>query len=356
MSTDNQITVGILGLGRSGWGIHCQAIKDIGEKFRVACVYDPIVERRNQVAEDMKCTAHGSVEDVLSDQSVEMVIVSSPNPFHAPQAIQALEAGKHVLCEKPFGLVVADVDAMIEASQKSGKVLQPFQQRRFEPDFQKIKELCDSGIFGDIQLIRTCWNGFKRRWDWQTTKSMSGGALNNNGPHPIDHAMELFGGEEPDVQCEMKRCLCSGDAEDFLKIVLTGEGRPMVEIELIDCIPFEQDRWLIAGTKGGLRGTADNLEWKWVDWSAMPERPLDMNPTPDRSYNREELEWQTESWQPQRASDAGAGAAPSSRPVMQMYENLYDVIRKGGAQIITPQVVRSRVLVMEKARLAGGAK
>jgi scyllo-inositol 2-dehydrogenase (NADP+) len=355
MSTEKQIRVGILGLGRSGWGIHCAAIKDISEKFRVAAVYDPIVERRNQVAGDMDCVAYGSVEDLLADSSLDMVIVSSPNAFHAPQAIQALEAGKHILCEKPFGLVVADVDAMIDASVKAGKVLQPFQQRRFEPDFQKVKELCDAGTFGDIQLIRICWNGFKRRWDWQTTKAMSGGALNNNGPHPIDHAMELFGETDPDVQCEMRRCLCTGDAEDFLKIVLTGEGRPTIEIELIDCIAFEQDRWLIAGTNGGLRGTGNELEWKWVDWSTMPERPLDTNPTPDRSYNREPIEWQTGSWKPETASDSGAGAAPSARPVMQMYDNLYDAIREGAKQIIPPRVVRRRVMVMEKARIAAGS-
>ncbi|MBT3273848.1 MAG: Gfo/Idh/MocA family oxidoreductase [Spirochaetales bacterium] len=347
---NNKIAVGILGLGRSGWGIHCRAIRNNSNRFQVAAVYDPITDRRNQVAKDMSCKAYTSVEELLADDEIEMVIVSSPNAFHAPHAVQALNAGKHVLCEKPFGLVAADVDAMIKASEKAGKVLQPFQQRRFEPDFQKVKELCESGLFGDIKLIRICWNGFKRRWDWQTTREMSGGALNNNGPHPIDHAMVLFGGGDPDVRCEMKHCLCSGDAEDYLKVVLSGKGRPTIEIELIDCIPHEQDRWLIGGTEGGLRGTGTSLEWKWVDWSTMPERPLSLEPTPDRSYNSEQVQWQTGSWERQAETDAGAGAAPSDKPVMRLYENLYDVIRNEAAQIITPQEVRSRVVVLEKAR------
>lgn len=357
MGNEKQISVGILGLGRSGWGIHCNAILKIEDRFKVTAVFDPIIDRREQVAKDMDCTAYGSIEELLADDSIEMVIVASPNALHAPQAVQALEAGKHVLCEKPFGLVTDDVDKMISAAEKAGKVLQPFQQRRFEPDFLKVKELCDSGIFGDIKLIRICWNAFKRRWDWQTTTEMSGGALNNNGPHPIDHAMELFGDNDPDVFCEMKRCLCTGDAEDYLKLILSGDGSPTIEVELIDCIPYESDRWLIAGTKGGLKGTANKLEWKWVDWSGMPERPLSLDPTPDRSYNREDLEWQTDSWQPEGAADSGAGAAPAAIPVMQMYDNLYEAIREGKPQMITPQTVRRRVLVMEKARAsASGIK
>ena len=355
MGTDkNQISVGVLGLGRSGYNIHCRAIRNLPEQFRVAAVYDPIVERREQVAREMECNEFATVENMLSYGDIELVVVSSPNAFHAPQAIQALNAGKHVLCEKPFGLVTADVDAMIASAEKNGKVLQPFQQRRFEPDFQKVKELCDSGIFGDIKLIRICWNGFGRRWDWQTAKAMSGGALNNSGPHPIDHAMVLFGDKEPGVHCQMKRCLCSGDAEDYLKITLTGDGQPTIEIELIGCIPYRQDRWLIGGTNGGLRGTAKELEWRWIDWSTMPERKLSLEPTPDRSYNREQLEWQTGSWQSEAVSDSGAGAAPSDLPVAKMYRNLYEVIREGAPQIITPQEVRSRVLVMEKARASAG--
>jgi scyllo-inositol 2-dehydrogenase (NADP+) len=344
------IRVGIIGLGRSGWGIHANAIEKQENRFLVHAVYDPIAERQEQVVTDLGCRGCASVEDLLADDQVELVIVSSPNALHAPMVIQALNAGKHVLCEKPFGLTVVDVDAMIAASEKAGRVLQPFQQRRFEPDFQKVKEIIDSGLLGEIQLIRICWHNFKRRWDWQTMKSMSGGALNNNGPHPIDHAMVLFGGAEPEVWCEMRRCLCSGDAEDYLKIILTGEGRPTVEVELIDCIAFGQDRWLVAGTSGGLRGTAGRLEWKWVDWSTMPERPVTDRPTPDRSYNSEPLEWHSDSWEPGGAADAGAGAAPAAVPVMTMYDNLYKVIREGATQLIPPSAIRSRLRVLEKAR------
>jgi len=348
------ITVGIVGLGRSGWDIHARTIKTLPEQFRLVAVTDQWVERAAQCAADAGVRHHQTFAQLLADPEVELVIVATVNRFHAEHAVAALQAGKHVICEKPFGLNTADVDRMIAASQAAGKILQPFQQRRFEPDFQKVREVIASGVLGQIQFIRICWHGFKRRWDWQTSKSTAGGTMNNNGPHLIDHALELFGPDDPKVWCEMRRGLCSGDAEDHLKIILTGPNRPTIDIELSDLIAYGQDRWLVCGTAGGLRGNADSLEWKYVDWSKMPPRPLELQPTPDRSYNSEKLEWQTASWRPQSASDAGAGVAPASQPVVEMYNSLFRVIRLGQPQAITPQSVRRRVAVMEKARQVGG--
>lgn len=350
------IRVGISGLGRSGWSIHASALRTIPQKFKVVAVTDPIRERAEQAKRELGATPHESFEKLIADPAVELVVVAPPNPLHASQARQALQAGKHVLCEKPFGLTTADVDAMIAASVAAKRVLQPFQQRRFEPDFRKVKEICDSGLLGEIEFVRICWHAFKRRWDWQTMREKSGGTMNNNGPHLIDHALELFGGDqEPaEVWCDMKRCLCSGDAEDHFKLVLRGPGRPTVEVELSDVYAYAQDRWLVCGTRGGLRGDGNKLEWKWVDFSKMPPRPVDPNSTPDRSYNSEKLEWQTGSWVPAQAADTGSGAAPAPAPVLELYDGLYAAIREGKPQVITPQAVRKRVAILERARKASG--
>jgi predicted dehydrogenase len=242
---------------------------------------------------------------------------------------------------------------MIAAAEQRGLILQPFQQRRYEPDFQKVKEVCDSGVLGDLQFIRISWGGFKRRWDWQTLTEMGGGELNNNGPHPLDHALELFGPDDPEeVWCDKRNCLASGGAEDHVKIILRGPGRPTVEIELSSVFAYPPDRWLVCGTSGGLRGGGSGLEWKWVDWSKMPARPVSAAPTPDRSYNGETLEWQTASWTPTGAGDAGGGAAPAAGPVRRLYDGLYRTIREGAAQEITPQSVRRRVAVIERCHQA----
>lgn len=352
------VQVGLLGLGRSGYGIHAKAAQSLPDLFKVAAVFDPLTDRRNTTAQELSAKPHDSVESLLADGAIDLVVVASPNKFHFPQALQALKANKHVICEKPFGTTVAQVDDMIAAAKAANKILQPFQQRRYEPDFQEVKRLIDSGLFGVVTNIKMHWQSFKRRWDWQTLPEFLGGELYNNGPHPIDHAMILLGDTDatpvhPTVWCERRRVLTSGPAEDFVKIILTAPNKPTVEIELSSNTPFGQDRFLVSGSAGGLRGNPDKLEYKWVDWSALPKRPADPVPTPDRSYNSEKLPWQTATWTATAETGGGGGAAPASLPILSLYRDLYATLRQGKPQVVTPQSVRRRIAIVEEcARVA----
>jgi len=345
MNASSPIRVGIAGFGRSGCGIHAQAFACLPGLYEVKAVFDPLEERRSPLPPGAE--ARTSFEALIADPEIELVVVASPNKWHARQARAALEAGKHVLCEKPFGFTTGDVDAMIAAAARAGRVLQPFQQRRYEADFNKVREICASGRLGQITFVRIAWHGFSRRWDWQTLRSFGGGQLYNNGPHLIDHALELFGPGEPEVWCDLRRSLASGDAEDEVQVVLRGENAPTIQIELRATAAFADDRWFVCGTAGGLRGDGRRLEWKWVDWSAMPARPVDERPTEGRSYNTEKLTWHEESWSPAAHADAGAGAAPAAQPVLDLYTDLWRTIREGRPQAITPEAVRRRVAVME---------
>lgn len=373
MSTTTQpISVGIVGLGRSGWGIHAKAIAamnaDAGTagRYTIAGAFDTDIPRLHDSARELRCRAHTSLDSLLGDAAVELVVVASPNRFHFSHALAALQAGKHVLCEKPFTTSTAEVDQLIAASEKAGRVLQPFQQRRFEPDFVKIRAILAAGTLGDIVCIRICWHSFKRRWDWQTMSSLSAGELLNNGPHPIDHALWLFDGSDgadpalplPHIWAERRRTLCTGDGEDHVKIILSGPNpstpaKPTIDIEISSAVAYGQDRWLISGTRGGLRGNAESLEWKHVDFSALPPRPLSPaaefeQSTPDRSYNGESLPWVTGSWKLAGSAGGGAGAPPAVQPVIDLYCGLYGAIRLGEPQEITPQSVRRRVAVIEQ--------
>ncbi|MBR5839105.1 MAG: Gfo/Idh/MocA family oxidoreductase, partial [Victivallales bacterium] len=226
------IKVGIVGFGRSGCGIHASAIKDMRDMFDVVAIADFIPERRSHEAFP-NAKPYASAEALIADPNVEMVIVSTFNSMHAPVARMALKGGKHVLCEKPFGFTTADVDSMIAEAKAAGKVLQPFQQRRFEEDFQKVRSIIRSGILGKISYIQICWDGFGRRWDWQTSRQYGGGQLYNNMPHLVDHAMELFGDGEPEVQCMVASSLSIGPAEDEVHLTLTGKDKPIIRAELM---------------------------------------------------------------------------------------------------------------------------
>ena len=238
---------------------------------------------------------------------------------------------------------------MIAAAKRNNRILQPFQQRRYEEDFQKVLEICRSGVLGEIKYVRIAWVGFTRRWDWQTSRAFGGGQLYNNGPHLVDHGMEIFGDAEPKVCAFMRNSMSSGDAEDEFNLTVSGENAPQVEMIISASTAFPQDRWLICGTAGTLRGGTDKLEWKYVDWSKYPERPLDTVPLEGRQYCSEKLEFITDSWQPEAVADSGAGAAPAPKPVKKLYDTLFESIRNGKPQEITPADIRKRIAVMQEA-------
>ena len=304
-------------------------------------VADQLENRRREAQETVGCRAYTDFGDLIRDDEVEVVVVSTFNRLHTEHAIAALEAGRHVVCEKPFALTVAGADGMIATAKRVGRLVIPFQNRRYEPSFRKVLEIARSGILGDILLVRLAWHSFGRRWDWQTLLEYGAGSLANNGPHMLDQAMHFLGEGEVELFADLRNGLSTGDAEDHCKIVLKAATGPTVDMELTSCAALPQDRWLIMGTAGGLRGTSTELKWRWVDWSTMPPRPVDPRPTPDRSYNRESLDWHEEIWATSARGEADNHA---------FYRDLYATLREGQPPAITPESARRYVAILERCR------
>jgi len=338
--TQTPIRVGIAGLGRSGWDIHAHLLAPIGQHFQVIAVVDADAARREEAIERFDCQAYAGYTDLLHDPTVELVVVSLPSFAHAQAAVDAMQAGKHVICEKPMATTLADADRMIAAAEVTGKVLTIFQQRRYNPDFLKVKAVIDSGLLGRIVQIRITESRFSRRWDWQTLQKFGGGSLNNTGPHFLDQALQLFGDHEiGEVFCHLDRTLTLGDADDHLKLVLKGPGAPTLDIEISSCHAYPSETWNIMGTRGGLAGSTRQLRWKWIVDAELPARELDIRPTPNRSYNRDELIWHEDSWEM---------SGTLNEEYTNFYHDLYGTLRESKPLAITPQSVRRVMWLQEE--------
>jgi len=340
-SNSNPVRVGVCGLGRSGWNIHVKTIQTFPEQFKVVAVADMDEGRQKEARDTLGCRSYSDVHDLFRDEDVELVVVSTFNRYHSEHTIAALEAGKHVLCEKPFALTVADADRAIETAKRVGRLVMPFQNRRYEPNFHKVLEVVRSGILGEITLVRIAQHGFGRRWDWQTLLEYGAGQMSNNGPHMLDQGVHFLGEGQLEIFADLRRALASGDAEDHCKVVVKAETGPTIDMELTSTSPYPQDRWTIMGTAGGLRGGTGELHWKWVDWSTMPERPVDPRPTPDRSYNREKLEWHEDSWQSEAKFEGDNRS---------YYRDMYAALREGKPLVVTPESARRYVAILEHCR------
>jgi predicted dehydrogenase len=138
--------------------------------------------------------AHGSYEALLADPDIDVIYNPLPNHLHAAWTIKAVEAGKHVLCEKPLALNVDEVDAMQEAARKHDRVVAEAFMYRHHPQTLKVQELVRSGSIGTLKLIRGSFSYIlSREGDVRLDPAMGGGSIWDVGCYPISYARMVVG-------------------------------------------------------------------------------------------------------------------------------------------------------------------
>ncbi|OGV74808.1 MAG: hypothetical protein A2340_11090 [Lentisphaerae bacterium RIFOXYB12_FULL_60_10] len=342
---DTILRVGIGGYGRSGRDIHTRWLKQVPERFKIVAVADQIPARRRDARQELGCATFNDYRDLLRKADIDLFITALPSLLHSAGTVEAFRAGRHAVCEKPIGTNVKEFDAMVAASRKARRHFLPFQNSRFFPFFRKMREVIDSGVLGDVVQIRSVWGGFGRRWDWQTLRKFGGGNLLNTGPHPMDHAIMLFGNRQPKVFCRMKSIQpFGGTAEDFCAVTLYGPKAPVIEILLNSYLVYPLgDQYNISATFGGMAGGSGGLRWKYFDPRKAPRQKLWKPWSLNRGYCGETLPWVEETWQPpEEAKDA---FQYNSRC---FYENVYDVIVKRAEQVVKPAEVRRQIIAIEE--------
>ncbi|MBE0672967.1 MAG: Gfo/Idh/MocA family oxidoreductase [Anaerolineales bacterium] len=144
--------------------------------------------------------AYGSYEALLADPEIDVIYNPLPNHLHAEWTIKALRAGKHVLCEKPIALTLAEVDEMIAAAKETGNVLAEAFMYRHHPQTLKVKEIVDSGVLGKIQLIKGAFTfTLDREGNFRQIKEMGGGSIWDVGCYPVSYARMIVGAEPVEV-------------------------------------------------------------------------------------------------------------------------------------------------------------
>ena len=297
------IKIGMLGLGRAGNGMHRPELAPRGEKFQIYAVCDELPERCDVFAEQFGSKKYLTYEEMLADPEVELIDIATRSCDHYKHAKMALEAGKDVFLEKPFCTNAEDAQKLIDlGSNPAGPHLYLRHNRRLEAGFEKVNEIIDSGVLGEVFTVKMTRNGFGRRNDWQTISEFGGGQLLNWGPHIIDHSLRFCGGSYKIMYSNIQHCVAAGDCEDFVKIVFTGENGRIVDMEIGGATAVETNQYLIYGTKDALWSEGDDdltLHIRYLD-PDYPLEPIEANPnTPgaDGSFgNTETLHFKEESF------------------------------------------------------------
>lgn len=197
-----KLKAGIIGCGGIANQKHMPSIEKTGMVEMVAFC-DIVEERATQAAakhgaEGAKCYTNYSL--LLKDPAIDIVYALTPNKSHSRITIDALEAGKHVMCEKPMAKTSKEARAMVEVAKKTGKVLTIAYQNRFKPESQYIKKCVERGDLGDIYFAKA--HALRRRavptWGvFLNEEEQGGGSLIDIGTHALDLALWLMGKHKP---------------------------------------------------------------------------------------------------------------------------------------------------------------
>lgn len=202
--------------GQGGW--HTRQIL-ASEVAALVGIYD-IDPAKSALADKNGIRAFSSLEEVLADEEVETVIVATPNDSHKKIVIQALEAGKNVICEKPVEMSVKALDEMIAAAKKSGKLFSVHQNRRWDVDFLAMKKLAESGEIGELIRIESRIHGSRGiPSDWRCHKEYGGGMMLDWGVHLIDQMLQIVQSEIKGVYCETVH-ITTDEVDDGFRLTL----------------------------------------------------------------------------------------------------------------------------------------
>ena len=340
------LNIAVIGQGRSGRDIHCANLQFCKDIYNIVAVVDRRADRRERAVREFGCEAYADYTELFGRTDIDLVVNASYSQMHAPITLELLKHGFNVVCEKPFAQTAAEVDEMIAAERASGKRLFVFQQSRFAPYFEKIKEVIASGKLGRIVQISIAFSAFARRWDWQCVQGFTAGSLYNTGPHPLDQALRLLDVEGmPNVLCRMDRVNTYGDAEDYVKLILTAKDRPLIDIEISSCDAYVDNVYKIHAEHGSLKGGADALKFKYFKPEEAPTQNLVvtslMNDDGTPQYCGEKLTWYEEEWKPEEGNLFKAITT-------QYYEKIYDTLVNGADFPITLAQVRQQIAVIEE--------
>ena len=277
-----KLRLAVIGQGRSGRDIHGAFLKkesNIWFDVTVVVELDP-ARRERALSEYPGCEAIEDYRDLFGRTDIDLVVNASFSDAHYSITKELLEHGFHVVVEKPFARNYYECSDLMKIAKEKGVTLAVFQQTFLSPFYIESKALADSGKLGDIKQVSIHYNGFARRWDWQTLQERLGGSVYNTGPHPIGVALGFLDYSD-DFRVEYSKldlALTSGDAEDYAKIILSAPGKPVVDVEISSIDAFSDFNLKLQGTKGTYQATVAAYKMKYIVDGENPAQPLIREP------------------------------------------------------------------------------
>lgn len=246
---NKKINTGLLAYGMSGKVFHAPFISTHnGFNFTA------IVERTNKIAQQdyPEIKSYNSVEELITDDSIELVIVNTPNFTHYEYAKMALNAGKHILVEKPFTATTAQAKEIFALAKSVGKKALVYQNRRYDSGFNAVKNVIDSGKLGRLVEVHFRYDRYRNEISAKFFKEEpyeASGLLYDLGPHLLDQAISLFGKPEKFIKTLAKH-RANTQVDDYFMIHLSYPNDLNVFLTASMLVAEIKDAFVINGMLG----------------------------------------------------------------------------------------------------------
>jgi scyllo-inositol 2-dehydrogenase (NADP+) len=244
------IGVGVVGYGYAGRVFHCPLITQT-EGLRLVAVSSRDAVRREQAHQLWNVRVYAQPEQLLADEQVQLVVLATPHHTHHTLGKMALQAGKHVVIDKPFTITTAEADDLLAEARTRNLLLSVFHNRRWDWDYLTVRQVMEDGLLGEVWQVESCVGRYGHSSRWRAQRETMGSLLHDWGAHLVDQAIQLMGLPQQVMAWRHFR-VWQSDVESFIRVVLDyGEGRTFaVEVNYLRAA--ERPRWYVLGDRGGL--------------------------------------------------------------------------------------------------------
>jgi predicted dehydrogenase len=344
MTVAEKVKVGVIG-SRFEADIHVASITQMGEDVEVVAIASPTPGNAEKLAKHYGVPRwFTDYRTMLAEPDIEMVTITAPNRLHCQMTIDIANAGKHVVCEKPLCLTVAEADQIIRTAAANDRVLTVYQNRRWDPDFVAVRRAVETGLLGDVFNVETFVGGFEHPCrTWHSDTAVSGGAGYDWGSHHVDWVLMLLGGMPRVVQAHgHKRVWHDVTNVDQLRVRMTwGDGRE-AEFFQSDIAAVRRPKFYVQGTAGTLVGAYRTITLERIE--------------PGRGYVATQAHHAEAPADLMLARYEGGAAIsetrlpPAPEQPFAFHQNLADHLHLGEPLAVTPASVRHVVAVLEAAQ------
>lgn len=243
------IGTGLIGYGAAGATFHAPLIA-VEPRLRLTRIAS---SRRDAIARAFpEVQIDASADALIESAEVDLVVIATPNETHYPLALAALQAGKHVVIDKPFAVTVAQAETLVAESEKRGLKLSIFQNRRWDGDFLTVADLIQRDVLGSIHYFASHFDRFRPaiKQGWREQAKPGSGVFIDLGAHLIDQALQLFGLPEA-VTADIAIQREQAQVDDYFHVVLR-YGRRRVVLHASTLAAAPGPRFTVHGSRGSL--------------------------------------------------------------------------------------------------------